>query len=264
MKVVSALIGVLILASSCIPSEEHLSTVTPEGLTVIITYPSNTLTQVQSPTETKTPNINLASSETAYPTPEAGINMDKFSKFPESYEYLLNHLDEFVQAPDPLADRAAFDKWFNEELVLAVGEITHEREVDVVAGAYSIIGNEVQVGQYWDHSVQYLSLPQFFYFENQGVIYAVPVLNIQTLDYTPGKTNVTMAVILCDTKYWSATDGLSRLSIKDPFQFVSIFNVRMGDYTNINQFIDAGFIPVGDINDPKMLPLFGPGRIRFP
>ena len=223
--------------------------------------PSTTETPI--PTATAVPTQTPVPITTATPAPDFGIDPQKFTQFPESYEYLLTHLDEYVQAPDPLTDRADFESWWNEEFIPVVGEVTHEREVDVIAGSYSIIGNQTEVGPYWDNKVQYLSMPQFFYFIHQGTIYAVPVTNIQTLDYTPGMTNVTMAVILCDTTDWTATNALGRLSAGEDFERISIYTDRIGNYDSINQFIDAGFVAAGDINDPKMAPLFGPGRITF-
>lgn len=188
------------------------------------------------------------------------IDEEKFHNFPESYEYLLTHPDEFVQAPDPLTNRVKFDEWWSEEFIPVVGEITHEREVDVRVEGYSYFSTSLVADA---SSLHLFSLPQFFYFESQGTLYAVPVFNVQILDYTPGKTNATMAVILCDTKYWTATSALARISAGEDFKRIEIFSTRVGDYQNIAQFIDAGFVPTGDVNDPKMPPVFGPGRIQF-
>ena len=221
-----------------------------------------TATATTVPSATTAPTRTTEPTATATATPDFAIDMQKFVNFPESYNYLLAHLEEFVEAPAPLTNRSTFDRWWNDEFIPTVGEVTHEREVDVVAGAYSPLDG-IGVGPYWDGKMHFKSLPQFFYFKNQGTIYAVPVFNIQTLDYYPDMTNVTMAVILCNTTYWTATDALSRLSDGESPERIIIYTTGIGDYLSIHQFIDAGFVATGDINDPKMEPLFGPGRIRF-
>lgn len=80
-------------------------------------------TTTQTPTETAK----------ATATPET-ISMEMYQNVPESYEYLLAHPDEFIHAPDPINNRAAFDKWFSEELMEVIGPRS-ERAVNIRVSA---------------------------------------------------------------------------------------------------------------------------------
>jgi hypothetical protein len=101
------------------------------------------------------------------------FNMDEFHNLPQSYEYLLAHPNEFVQAPDPINQREGFDRWFAEQLVPALGPLS-EREVNFE----SMVGpNAYGYSFYMWPQLPTEGQPAFFYFESSGVIYPVPCLN---------------------------------------------------------------------------------------
>ncbi|MEN6620578.1 MAG: hypothetical protein ABFD50_03370, partial [Smithella sp.] len=86
-----------------------------------------------TPTGTQEPAATLTAIPTPIPKPTEDpyrFDIEKFHSFPQSYEYLLAHPDEFVQATDPLTDRAAFDKWWNEAFIPALGPVS-ERPLTV-------------------------------------------------------------------------------------------------------------------------------------
>jgi hypothetical protein len=129
---------------------------------------------------------------TASPTPDYGIDMQKFTNFPESYEYLLAHLDEFVQAPDPVSDRAAFDRWYAEELVPALGAAS-EREININGGK-----GPWRYGYGFSNPIKEISgsLHSFYFISNQKVYFA-PCINIfmdAKSQYIRGTTTACVAI----------------------------------------------------------------------
>ncbi len=102
----------------------------------------------------------------------------KLYNLPASYEDLLAYPDEFVQAPDPVTERAAFDKWFLEELVPALGPV-YRRQLNyhVYSGGDSITGFDAYTVPGTQPILESGSIA-FFYFESAGVIYPVPCINI--------------------------------------------------------------------------------------
>jgi hypothetical protein len=149
-----------------------------------------TLTPTTSPTSTPAPTATTAPT----PTPKYGIDMEKFHKYPQSYEYLRAHLDEFVQSPNPVSDRAAFDKWFAEQLVPALGPQS-ERPINIInlGGAGGRNAWEVGPG-----GGKISSTPPFFWFENEGVVYPVPCITAENPKQAPG-TQLTICPALFDS-----------------------------------------------------------------
>lgn len=148
-----------------------------------------TLTSTISPTQTAVPTA------TATPTPNYGIDPQKFQNFPESYEYLLSHLDEFVQAPDPIDDRIAFDRWFSEQLMPALGPVS-ERTAQILnrGGA----GGNALWEVYFDRNAKKLGLPPVFWFKHNDTVHIVPC--ITTEDSKVGSiTRITLCPALFDS-----------------------------------------------------------------
>ena len=151
-------------------------------------------------TATPTPPATAAPTITATFTPTRDpyeMDLEKLHNLPESYEYLLAHLDEFVQAPDPVNDRAAFDRWWNEEFLPAIGDPL-ERSPDVeVHGTTERYGFEALIVPGGDEGLGVMiDQPGFFYFKHGGEIFAVPVVDVAYKDNR--HTNDTMAIILFD------------------------------------------------------------------
>lgn len=192
LKVALALGVFTFLASSCSSVNVDINTVTPEVPITVTTNPGQSPTEAQSPTETTAPTNTAVPTETATPTPEAGIDMEKFHNFPESYEYLLAHPDEFVQAPDPITDRAAFDKWFQEELIPALGPVG-EREVNIYNKGGG--GGLALWEEYFESRTRLQELPPVFWFENNGNLYVVPCITTATTGYED-VTKVTVCPVL--------------------------------------------------------------------
>ena len=125
--------------------------------------------------------------------PEDTIDIDKFHNFPQSYEYLLAHPEEFVQSPDPVTNRAAFDRWYTEQLVPALGPLS-EREVNFEAMG---VGPDVYGYSFyvWPlHPTE--GQLAFFYFESSGVIYPVPCFNVSEIALAHDEVDWTLCMAM--------------------------------------------------------------------
>lgn len=152
-------------------------------------------TETPIPTATAAPTQTPMPTDTATPALDYGIDLQKFRNFPESYEYLLSHLDEFVQAPDPIDDRIAFDRWFSEQLMPALGPVS-ERTAQILnrGGA----GGNGLWEVYFDRNAKKLGLPPVFWFKHNDTVHIVPC--ITTEDSKVGSiTRITLCPALFDS-----------------------------------------------------------------
>ena len=210
----------------------------------------NTVTSV--PTETATPSPT----ENPY-----AIDVEKFHTFPESYEYLIAHLDEFVQAPDPLTERTAFDNWFIEQLIPVLGPES-DRLVNIDAGY--VAGGNTHYGAS-NIGEEYIGPIQFFYFENGGTIFPVPCFHAVKAGF-PG---MTLCIALFDSP--SLVYGTNALEMV----YSKSHNIRsMHIYYDVEMYRPdlawgemaekvraiGGYIP--DLPDDHHV-MFGFGEIRF-
>lgn len=124
----------------------------------------------------------------------AEIVIEKLNHFPESYQYLTAHPDEFQNAPDPLTDIIIFNSWWNDRLVPVLGELENR------AVNYTTVTYETRAD--WDHldfntgygAANPIVGSKFFFFSHNGIIYPVPVFSVGY----PGEQTpfITTAVIL--------------------------------------------------------------------
>ncbi|GEM_PF-3524247 len=190
-------------------------------------------TVTQTPTETAT----------ATATPET-ISMELYQNVPASYEYLLAHPNEFIHAPNPIDDREAFDRWFNEELMEAIGPKS-EREVNIRVNA---LGHSGGLYSAWSDKPTAISgIPGFFYFEYSGTVIPVMIVNVSRWD--PNVVDQTFCVGLFGGSFSptpSGTNTLQMLSNGDKFSQMDIFlstsaellsGIQLGDMAQ--SFIDS-------------------------
>ena len=129
------------------------------------------------PTETHAPTMTVTSTAaptaTTVPTRDPyEIDKARLHNFPESYEYVLAHPDEFVRAPDPFTERVAFDKWWNEQLIPALGSV-YERKNELMGG-YGFDGLRCKAS-----GDPVTGEPTgFFYFMDGGILRPVVMQNI--------------------------------------------------------------------------------------
>ncbi|MEN6435241.1 MAG: hypothetical protein ABFD14_09235 [Anaerolineaceae bacterium] len=152
-----------------------------QNLTETITQNKQTVTEspvVFTPTETEQPTTTLTATPEPTVTNEMDkyiIDVEKFWRVAPSYEYLLAHPDEFVHAPDPITDRAVFDKWFTEELMPMIGP-RDERQLNAIVDA---LCHNSDMYSAWPHSSTEINGKLgFFYFEYYGTIVPVVIINV--------------------------------------------------------------------------------------
>ena len=94
--------------------------------------------------------------------------MEKLHNIPASIEYLENNFGkgEFIRSPDPISEPEAFDTWFRELLIPALGPVS-EREVNYYTDGLS--NNDENYTAENDMTAtdnQIIGQPEFFYFQS--------------------------------------------------------------------------------------------------
>lgn len=159
-----------------------------------------TITMTPEPTATATatemPTITLTTEPTPTPTeiPEKyPIDLEKLSTTPESYEYLLDHKDEFVRGPDPLeVGMEEFFKWYSEKLIPSLGDYK-ERDGNLYYNQVAV-GEEKMVMSGYELDRLFKGQMEFWYFEHDGVVY--PVLEIAGIK--DGRIGYNIGVVLVE------------------------------------------------------------------
>ncbi len=192
-----------LLLAACTPGQFLRPTVAPTATTRPTATP--TLTPSLTPTETSnfTPTVNT------YP-----IDLAKLDTLPPSYADLVAHPENYVQAPDPLAGKAAFDAWW-EKLIASVGDQEQLLPNVHITSDVSRVGylNFIAIGNEEQPILKTTGTPQFFYYvKSDGTL--IPVL-IFTPSYIsesgrPEPSLGTFAFILGYPKYLDS-DGWDAL-----------------------------------------------------
>jgi hypothetical protein len=150
--------------------ETEVATQTP---TITLT-PKPTKTEIPSPTPTKTEIPEK------YP-----IDLEKLSTTPESYQYLLDHKEEFVKGPDPLeVGMEEFFKWYTEKLIPSLGDYK-ERDGNVCTDVAGGDGEFYYITPLSNVREQVKGQMEFWYFEHDGIVYPVLEVASITVDKTP-------------------------------------------------------------------------------
>lgn len=139
-----------------------------------------TLTSEPTATVIPSPTPTMIKIPEKYP-----INMEKLSTTPESYQYLLDHKDEFVRGPDPLeVGVEEFFKWYNEKLIPALGDYK-ERDANVCTDVAGGDGEFYYITPLSNVREQVKGQMEFWYFEHDGIVYPVLEVASITVDRTP-------------------------------------------------------------------------------
>lgn len=222
---------------------------------------------IAATTETTAPTATVTSTAVPTATPEPTqdpyvLDSVKFHNFPESYEYVLAHADEFVRAPDPFTERAAFDRWWNEQLIPALGSV-YERKIEMM-GSAAYDNNATQLNVFPDHLVT--GKPTgFFYFMDGDILRPVVVENVGNV--VSSGFVVTMAVILCElvNGYFSEAQ-IRQISEGRPINLMTIITSpeepmktvsSLSSFEFVERVIEAGF--KGDIDENRVA--FGAGVV---
>ena len=169
------------LLSSCgtvLQTPLPIATATKLPTITLTPEPTATATATEMPSITPTSEPTPTATEMPTPTEIAEgypIDLEKLSTTPESYEYLLDHKDEFVKGPDPLeVGMEEFLKWYSEKLIPSLGDYK-ERDGNVYYSAVSGSGERLAMHEY-ELDTSFKGQMEFWYFEHGGVVY--PVLEI--------------------------------------------------------------------------------------
>jgi len=117
-----------IITETSAPSKDPENT-DPTQVATKLAPPGITETVINPPVNTHEPTATATEMPTPTEIPEKyPIDLEKLHNFPESYEYMVKNLDEFVEAPDPLEDLGAFREWVG-KLDITIGDYNN-REVN--------------------------------------------------------------------------------------------------------------------------------------
>jgi hypothetical protein len=174
------------------PATEEL-TLVPE--TEVATLMPTIITLTSEPTKTNTPEPTVTATETIVPTEveKYPIDLEKLRNFPQSYEYLVGHPEEFVEAPNPLEDIDVFNQWWNEKFIPILGDRS-EREKNMIMGGGGVLGDFFDIMNYQHDPQPLLGQPEMLFFKHEGVTYPIAIINVAY--ESDIATNFTMAIIL--------------------------------------------------------------------
>lgn len=201
-RTLAAVLCMILIIAACTPintqsnhQESPTSTLAEITPTVIDT---KTSTPTQEATETNTPTPTEVPEK--YP-----IDIEKLHNFPESYEYMVDNLDEFVEAPDGFTDPEALYNWWTDKCIPALGN-----QEDLEPNVFAEVGSRPD-GFYLsmpkNYSQPLLSEPSTFYFRHEDRVYPVIVLTVKTFDDI---NNGTFAIVLHDQSQ-NGDDGFAAI-----------------------------------------------------
>ncbi len=204
------------------------------------------------PTKTKVPTPTRKATETQAPTPtktetpeKYPIDVNKLHNFPESYEYMVANLDEFVEFPDPFVDPDGFNASV-EKLKTIIGDHT-QRERNYVGSTGD--QPDFYVADAYLSPNQLEGQPEIAYFQHQGVVYPMIGLNVYGTDSVPGMGSTrTLLVILYNGRGApEGTDVIQTLSDGGHVRSIWLNKTEQEVYPdNINRAIRMGIVPVND------------------
>jgi hypothetical protein len=157
----------------------------PQELTLVPETEVATATPTWTLTAEPSPTATATATETPKPTEveKYPIDLEKLSTTPESYQYLLDHKDEFVKGPDPLeVGMEEFFKWYSEKLIPSLGDYK-ERDANVISETAT--GNDDFFYILSDVHEPVKGQMEFWYFEHNGIVYPVLEVASMTADKTP-------------------------------------------------------------------------------
>jgi len=232
------------------PAAQELTLVSPtEGMTEM---PTLTLTPEPSPTAVIPPT------ETPRPTEaeKYPIDLEKLRNFPKSYEYLVAHPEEFVEAPNPLEDIDVFNQWWNEKFIPILGDRS-EREKNMIMRGGGVLGDFFDISNSEDQAMPLQGQPEMLFFKHEGVTYPIAIINVG-YEEDP-HANFTMAIILVYENVLGEKGDLMALANGEKIKMLRIFLKKDPNYPGIeDNLLDVGI--KGEFSEENKL-IFGSGVI---
>jgi len=224
-----------------------------------LTLVSPTEVATEMPTITLTPEPTATATEMPTPTeiPEKyPIDLEKLHNFPQSYEYVVAHPEEFVEAPDPLEDIEVFNQWWNEKLIPVLGK-REDREKNMIMLGGGVLGDNYDINNSEDQAMPLQGQPEMLFFKHEGVTYPIAIINVA---YERDiYTNFTMAIILVYENILGDKGGLIALANGERIKTSRIYLKKNPDYPGIrDNLMDVGI--KGEFSEENKL-IFGSGVI---
>jgi len=252
-----------IITKTSVPSKDPEKT-DPTQVATEMVPPGAVETVITPPTITPEPTATATEMPTPTEIPEKyPIDLEKLHNFPESYEYVIAHPEEFVEAPNPFKDIDAFNDWFYNKFVPLLGDYK-EREVNY---ATSDIGlqPDFYVANAYSEPKKMLGEPEFFYFNNYGTLY--PVITLNVFSDNQKAFIRTLSVILYDGDYSGEGTGvINSLSRGEKIYGIALFTNERDLYpypAPVNNLIRNGINAYRDEMDYNQVVL-GVGGIVTP
>lgn len=231
------LLAGIMLLSGCFSQVKN--TITP---TMLETTPTDSMNGT-STEEFTTPSLTQEIIQPTSTLDPYALDIDKYYNLPISYDYLLEHPEEFVWAPDPTNDPDIFNKWFTEQLMEVIGPRAN-RQVNVNIGALGI--SSWGVNAWPSNPVAVKGKLGFFAFFYRGV--AVPVIVVNVSRFDPNKVDHTLCIGLFDGPHvpFSGTDMLEVLAKGGKVYQMDIYRVSNPDGISLGDFGGSFVDTTGD------------------
>lgn len=243
-----------IITSTSVPTKDPETNTDPTQATYELT-PTQKATDTMINPPTLTPEPTATATETPTPTEveKYPIDLEKLHNFPESYEYLVAHPEEFVEAPNPLEDIEFFNQWWNEKFIPILGDRS-EREKNMIMGGGGVLGDFYDIMGPIDGEKPLQGQPEMLFFEHKGVTYPIAIINVG-YEEDP-HANFTMAIILIKEDEFKAIESLNN---GDKINMMRIYIMEKSNLPEVfKELIAAGI--VGKFSEKDNL-IFGPGLV---
>lgn len=184
------------------------------------------------------------------------IDIEKLHNFPESYEYMVNNLNEFVEFPDPFVDPDGFNASV-EKLKTIIGDYT-QREKNYIGSIAD--QSDFYVADAFLSPNQLEGQPEIAYFQHQGIVYPMIGLNVYGTDSASGSTRTLLVILYNGPGALEGTSVINALANGGHIRSVRLIKTEWSDYPDfVNKAIQAGIVPVDDGTYDQII--FGVGDI---
>ncbi|MDD4027328.1 MAG: hypothetical protein PHO75_04040 [Candidatus Shapirobacteria bacterium] len=246
-----------IITETSAPSKDPENT-DPTQVATKLAPPGITETVINPPVNTHEPTATATEMPTPTEIPEKyPIDLEKLHNFPESYEYMVKNLDEFVEAPDPLEDLGAFREWVG-KLEITIGDYNN-REVNYLPESVGFYPKYYSADSFLSPN-SLVGNPEIAYFKHGSEIFPMLGLNVY---YKDGGFVRTMMVILYNGNGSPEGKGvIDTLGNGGRIRTIRIYNTKDPFYSQV--VIEAykkGLVPTRDELDYNQV-VFGMGTIQ--
>ena len=244
-----------------LPGDSTKTAESPTEATYEVTSTPGIESTINPPTKTATKMPTATAMEMSTPTEVAkekySLDQEKLHNFPESYEYMVENLDEFVEAPDPLEDLEAFREWVG-KLEITIGD-SNNREVNYWPESVGFYPKYYSADSFLSPN-SLVGNPEIAYFKHGSEIFPMLGLNVY---YKNGGFVRTMLVILYNGNGSPEGKGvIDTLGNGGRIRTIRIYNTKDPFYSQVViEAYEKGLVPTMDELDYNKV-VFGMGAIQ--